>query len=85
MSTSADPSAGAACDPNNPLVVCADRKAAMARAEFLYDFARDGWVHVNGAGREPLGDRGRYFNEGCLPPMLLTEICPFCGGGLPSL
>lgn len=31
------------------------------------------------------GDRGRYFNDGPLPAMLLTEICPFCGGGLPSL
>lgn len=30
-------------------------------------------------------DRGRYFNEGPLPPMLFTEICPFCGAGLPTL
>lgn len=72
------------CDPDNSFVVCPERKEAMQRGEFLYDFARGGWIHVNGAGRTPLGDRGRYFNEGPLPPMLL-EGCPWCGRALPLL
>ncbi len=73
------------CDPDNSFVICPERKAAMVAGDFFYDFARDGWVHLHGAARTPLGDRGRYFNEGPLPAMLITEICPFCGGGLPSL
>lgn len=56
----------------------------MRAGEFLYDFARDGWVHVHAAKREPLGDRGRYFNEEPLP-LLLLEGCPFCGRALPAI
>ena len=73
------------CDPTNELIACAERKAATQRGEFFHDYRLGGWVYVHTPPRRPLGARGHYFNEGPLPPMLHTEICPFCGGGLPEL
>ena len=77
---------GSVCDGRE--TICGDFYAAVKSGGMLLDKGRGGWVWTELPKRQMSWQARYYANERGLftdntgEPMLLTEICPFCGGEL---